>query len=132
MHNGKVDYAYQLRFAELCKKNKIPAFVLISAMGANPKSRIFYSRMKGQLEESVKALDFKKLLIAQPGPLLRPGSDRKMEVFMGKTLGFITRFGILKRYTPVSTATLAKAVVATSFEDFEGVRILGNKEISTY
>lgn len=128
----KVDYTYQMQFAEICAKNSIPAFALISAMGANPKSKIFYSRMKGELEEGVKKLNFEKLLIAQPGPLIRPGSDRKMEIIMGKVLGFITAMGVLKRYTPVTTATLAKAVVANSLKNFEGVRILGVHEITSH
>lgn len=128
----KIDYTYQLRFAEICKQNGIPAFALISAMGANPESGIFYSRMKGQLEERIKALNFKKLLLARPGLLLRPESNRKMEVLSGKVLRFITRLGILKRYTPIQTAQLAKAIIAHSLIHFTGIKILDMSQLLKY
>ena len=50
----KVDFDYQLQFAKTAKENGVEDFVLVSAYGANPNSKIFYSRMKGELEEEVK------------------------------------------------------------------------------
>ena len=54
----KIDYTYQYNVAKAAAENGVPQYVLISSAGASPKSRIFYSRMKGELEESVKKLTF--------------------------------------------------------------------------
>lgn len=62
----RVDYTYQYYFAKIASKNKVPAYVLVSSSGANKNSRLFYFRMKGELEEVVKELKFHKIHIAQP------------------------------------------------------------------
>ncbi|HLP05854.1 MAG TPA: NAD-dependent epimerase/dehydratase family protein, partial [Paludibacter sp.] len=46
----KVDFSYQFNTAEIAARNGVPSYVLVSAAGANPKSPIFYSNMKGKLE----------------------------------------------------------------------------------
>jgi uncharacterized protein YbjT (DUF2867 family) len=76
----KIDYEYQYQFAKMAKENKVNTYVLVSAENASAKSPIFYSKMKGQLEEDVKALHFSKLIIFNPPLLLRENSDRTMEV----------------------------------------------------
>ena len=55
--------------AEAARRNGVPAFVLVSAAGASPRSAIFYSRMKGELERDVEALGFPRLRILRPGML---------------------------------------------------------------
>src|SRR5690606_21044224 len=75
----KIDHDLNLHFAALAKKNGIPVFILLSAVNADAGSRIFYNRMKGSLEQHIKALDFSRLIIVQPGGLIRPDSDRAGE-----------------------------------------------------
>ena len=58
----KVDFDYQFKFAQLAKENNIPTFVLLSALGANSSSKIFYSKMKGTLEDVIKNLQFTSLI----------------------------------------------------------------------
>ena len=62
----RVDYDYQYAFAQQCKANGVATFVLVSAAMANAQSKVFYNRMKGQLEDAVKALGFSRLLISNP------------------------------------------------------------------
>ena len=104
----RVDYDYQYAFAEHCKNNGVPTFVLVSAAGAKAQSKLFYNRMKGQLEDAVKALDFSSLLIFQPSVLIRSNSDRAGENLSVKTINFLNKLGILKRYRPMPTAVLAE------------------------
>ena len=75
----RVDYDYQYAFAQQCKANGVPSFVLVSAAGAKAQSKLFYNRMKGALEEAVKKLNFPRLLIFQPSVLIRSNSDRAGE-----------------------------------------------------
>ena len=115
----RVDYDYQYAFALQCKANGVPTFVLISAAGATAQSKLFYNRMKGQLEDAVKALDFSCLLIFQPSILIRSNSDRSGENFTVKVFKFLNKLGILKRYRPMPTNVLAQRMrreVATATE----------------
>ena len=104
----RVDYDYQYAFAEHCHQNGVPTFVLISAAGAKAQSKLFYNRMKGQLEDAIKALGFPRLLIFQPSILIRSNSDRSGENFTVKAFKFLNKLGILKRYRPMPTVVLAQ------------------------
>ena len=104
----RVDYDYQYNFAELCHNNGVPTFVRVSAAGAKAPSKLFYNRMKGQLEDAIKALGFARLLIFQPSVLVRKGSDRKGEQFGLKMIVFLNKLGLFKRYRPMPTAILAQ------------------------
>ena len=115
----RVDYDYQYTFAQQCKANRVPTFVLISAAGAKVQSKLFYNRMKGQLEDAVKALDFPSLLIFQPSVLIRSNNDRGAENFSVKAIHFLNKIGLFKRYRPMPTNVLAQRMrreVATATE----------------
>ena len=106
----RVDYDYQYNFAKLCRDNGVPTFVLVSAAGAKAQSKLFYNRMKGQLEDAIKALGFARLLIFQPSVLVRKGSDRKGEQFGLKMIVFLNKLGLFKRYRPMPTDILAQKI----------------------
>ena len=104
----RVDYDYQYNFAEHCRNNGVPTFVLVSAAGAKAQSKLFYNRMKGQLEDAIKALGFPRLLIFQPSVLVRKESDRKGEQFGLKMIVLLNKLGLFKRYRPIPTSVLAE------------------------
>lgn len=110
----KVDYDYQYNFAKVAKENNVEDFILVSSYGASPTSQIFYSRMKGELEESIKALHFNKLTIFQPGMLDRKDTERTGEVLGGKIIKFANKFGILTQQKPLPTDILAQAMINSS------------------
>ena len=115
----RVDYDYQYAFAQQCKANGVPTFVLVSAAGAIAQSKLFYNRMKGQLEDAVKALGFVSLLIFQPSVLIRSNNDRGAENFSVKAIHFLNKIGLFKRYRPMPTNILAQRIrreVATATE----------------
>jgi len=116
----RVDYDYQYNFAEHCCNNGVPTFVLVSAAGAKAQSKLFYNRMKGQLEDAVKALDFSCLLIFQPSILIRSNSDRSGENFTVKAFNFLNKLGILKRYRPMPTEILAEKMLSTVYNSPKG------------
>lgn len=110
----KVDFDYQYNFAKTAKENDVEDYVLVSSYGANPKSKIFYSRMKGELEEEVKKLHFNKMTIFQPGMLDRKNTDRTGEVLGGKIIKFVNKFGVLEHQKPLPTDVLAQAMINSS------------------
>lgn len=107
----KVDHDYQLDFAKAAKENQVEDYILVSSYGANSKSKLFYSRMKGALEEAVKALHFNKITIFQPGMLERKESERSGEVLGGKIIKFANKLGILTSQKPLPTEVLAQAMI---------------------
>jgi len=110
----KVDFDYQYEFAKAAKENSVDDYILVSSYGANPKSKIFYSRMKGELEEAVKQLHFGKITIFKPGMLERKDSDRPGEVLGSRIIKFANRLGLLESQKPLPTTILAKAMVNSS------------------
>lgn len=107
----KVDFDYQYSFAKTAKENEVEDYILVSSYGANPNSKIFYSRMKGELEQKVKNLHFNKMTIFQPGMLERKNTDRTGEVLGGKIIKFANKLGMLESQKPLPTKVLAKAMV---------------------
>lgn len=110
----KVDFDYQYEFAKAAKENDVEDYVLVSAYGANPKSKIFYSKMKGELEEAVKQLHFNKITIFKPGMLERKNSERTGEVLGSRIIKFANKLGLLESQTPLPTDILAKAMINSS------------------
>lgn len=74
----QIDYGYNMIFAEACKAAGVAHFLLLSATGANPKSRIFYNRVKGDLERDVAALAFERLSLFQPSLLMGQHQDSRL------------------------------------------------------
>jgi len=109
-----IDYDYQFNFAKVAKENQVEDYILVSAYGASPDSKIFYSRIKGELEEAVKNLKFEKTTIFKPGMLERKNSDRNAEVTGLKALKFLNKLGLFKSQQPLPTEVLAKAMIVAS------------------
>jgi uncharacterized protein YbjT (DUF2867 family) len=110
----KVDFDYQYQFAKAAKENEVEDYVLVSAYGANPNSKIFYSKMKGELEEAVKQLHFNKITIFKPGMLERKNSERTGEVLGSRIIKFANKLGLLESQKPLPTDVLAKAMINSS------------------
>ena len=125
----RVDYDYQYAFAQQCKANGVPTFVLVSAAMANAQSKVFYNRMKGQLEDAVKAFEFTRLLIFQPSILIRSNSDRGAENFSVKAIHFLNKIGLFKRYRPMPTNILAQRMRCEVATATEGVHTFTLDEI---
>ena len=106
-----VDYEANLEFAKTARENGVNTLVLVSASGANAASRLFYPRMKGELEQALIALNFPHLTIFRPPLLIRPNSDRLGEKVAKRILYGLNRIGLLKNQRPLAVGTLAKAML---------------------
>ncbi|UFH32657.1 NAD(P)H-binding protein [Chryseobacterium sp. C-71] len=110
----KVDYDYQFQFAKAAKDNNVEDYILVSAYGANPQSKIFYSKMKGELEDAVRKLHFNKITIFKPGMLERKDSERSGEVLGSRIIKFANKLGLFESQKPLPTNVLAKAMINSS------------------
>ena len=119
----EIDFIINLIFAQKAKENGIENYVLVSSVGANAKSSVFYTRMKGELDEAVAKIGFKKPVIIRPASLTGDRKENRIaENVSIPILNFLTKF-ILKRYRPISDETVAQAMINAALLD------LGDKTI---
>jgi len=128
----KVDFEIPAVFAAIARENRVNSMVLVSSSDASPKSSVFYSRMKGELETELAALDFGQFIIFRPGPLQREGSDRSSEKILVKTIGFFNRLGLLKKYKPLPTEILAMKLAKAPWKMPQGTSLLKLQEIASF
>jgi len=113
----EVDFTFNLNFARKAKENGIENYVLVSSIGANAKSRIFYTRMKGELDEEVAKLGFKNLAILRPSSLTGNRKEKRpAEIISIPVLRFLTRF-MLKKYRPIKAEMVARAMINAALKD---------------
>ena len=104
-----IDYEANLEFAKVARQNGVNA--LVSASGANSASRLFYQRIKGELEQAIIALNFPHLIIFRPPLLIRPNSDRLGEKIAERILHGFDRIGLMKSQRPLAVEKLAQAML---------------------
>jgi uncharacterized protein YbjT (DUF2867 family) len=116
----EVDHDFQLRVAEAARRNGVPAFVLVSSAGASPRARIFYSRMKGELERDVEALGFPRLRILRPG--LLDGARREVRAGERWALRVLRPLApvLPAAARPVHVAVVARAAVRAALDPAPG------------
>ena len=125
----RVDFTYQYEFAKTAAQNGVSTYILVSSMGANAKSTVFYSRMKGELDEAVSKLNFLKTIIFRPSILDGNRQEKRAGEKVGLVLSrFLTRF-ILKRYQPTPVDILAKKMIESALDQKNGFRIISGIEI---
>ena len=125
----KVDYTYQLQAAQSARKNGVPVYALVSSVGADAKSMIFYSKMKGALDRDVKALGFEGCFILRPPSLIRKGSDRLGEKIGVVALRAFNAIGLMRNFTPMPTEAVAAAMIRLAKSGRKGTGIFTSQEI---
>ena len=128
----KIDYDYQYEFAKSARENDVHTYVLVSSDFASQNSRYFYSRMKGLLEEAVRALGFAKLTIFKPPLLIRKDSDRALEVALLKVIQFLNKIGIFRSQRPLQKEILAQAMINSAKQKNYGISSFRGKAIREF
>lgn len=120
----KIDFTYQYNFAKAAAANGVSTYVLVSSSGADPSSRIFYSRMKGELDAAVKKLPFSFIRIIQPGLLTGDRKEHRLgEKAAAPVLSLLQYIPGLRKYRPIPARTVAKAMIAAAFEGDKKVKV---------
>ncbi len=120
----EVDHDLVLAFARAARAAQAQRFALVSSIGADAASRVFYLRVKGQTEAAIMTLGFPALDIMQPGLLLGTRREwRPREFLLQWTLPVIAplMIGRAQAYRPVHAATLARAMVGAARSGRRGV-----------
>lgn len=125
----KIDYSYTLKTAEIAKKNGAEHFLLVSSLGADPKSRFFYNQIKGETEQAILNLGFRSVSIFRPSVLKGKRNEFRLGEFFGKTLLNMFSFAIPKKYKPTESYQLAKVIISVARKNQPGVTIYEADEI---
>ena len=119
----KVDVTYQYEVAKAASENGVSSYFLVSSSGANAKSKLFYMRIKGELDEKVKQLSFNKIRIFRPSLLL---GERPEKRFGEKAAENILKivvpiFPFLKNQRPIEGEKVARAMIVSANEDDKAI-----------
>lgn len=126
----KIDRGIPVSAAILSRKNDIPTFVVISALGANKDSKMFYNRTKGKMEVEVLAQDIPNTYIFQPSLIAgdrvesRPWENLAMKVMKILNPIFV---GGLKKYRSIHPKTIARAMIMVANEGYPKKRIISEE-----
>lgn len=110
----KVDYNYCYELAKIAVENKAQNFLLVSAVGADAASTIFYSRVKGELERDIQALPIQHIHIFHPSLLVGNRLEHRLGEKLGIGLAKVVSpllTGSLKKYKPIEATKVANALI---------------------
>lgn len=125
----QVDHAYPLQIAAIARRHGVDTFVLTSASGANPGSRVFYSRTKGELERDLAALDFGSLTFVRPALL----GGTRVQVRRAEAVG-LKLLGAMRpllppRYRVVEAEDVARCLLQAALLSQPGLRVIESEVI---
>ena len=124
----RVDYDYPLAVARAARAGGAAHFLLVSAMGASARSGVFYNRVKGELEDAVRALGYPSLTIARPSILLGERAERRPGEELAKKIGWL----VPSRWRPVHATQVAAALVDAARRAKPGTEILENPVLRSF
>ncbi len=119
-----IDRDLVVALASWAKHHQVHSIAIVSAVGADPKSSIFYTRTKGEMEQAVAALEIPATHFLQPSSLVGPRTTRRIGERIGITLNQIAApflVGTARRYRPMPHGVLARAVVQTALDRRAGL-----------
>ena len=130
-HFLKIDKKAVLDFAIACKLNGIKHFQLLSSVGANAASKSFYLRTKGELNDSLRSLNFERLSLFQPSMIITPknryGFSQAIILKVWPKLDFILQ-GKAKKYRGIKVEELGKAIAKNTLTELSGTEVLHYNE----
>ncbi len=130
----RIDKQAVLDFATLCRQSGVEHFQLLSSVGADAQSRSFFLRSKGELNDALRALNFKRLSLFQPSMIITPnnryGFSQAVTLAVWPTLSRIM-IGPLSKFRGIAVSDLGTAMANNSLLEGTGIEILHWKGVTT-
>ncbi len=128
----KVDFEYPVTLAAIARENNAQSFNLVSAMGADSSSIIFYNKVKGETEDALQSMKLEKANIYRPsfiaGERAEKRAAEKVALWVADKFDFIFS-GPFKKYAAVHAKTIANAMLETAKNSNEKFRIIPSDDI---
>ena len=122
----QVDFQYVVKLAAIATANFAAQFLVVSSMGANSRSRFYYSRVKGEMEAAVRQAPFRALHIFRPSLLLgqraAPRLGERVGAFFLKLASPLLQ-GSWRNYRAVPAATVAQAMLHAAESESRGIQV---------
>ena len=125
----KVDYDILLNIAMACKSNKASSFSFVSSAGADEKSKNFYLKLKGEIENSIMQIGLKSCLIFRPSLLLGKRNEFRFGEIIGQKIMPLVSFLMKSEYKPIKAVDVAKSIVHESKKIISGNKIYQYSEM---
>jgi uncharacterized protein YbjT (DUF2867 family) len=122
----RVDFTYPVKIAALTQHCGAKQFLIVTSLGADPHSRIFYSKVKGETEEAIRKMSIPALHIFRPSLLLGKRKEQRTAEKAGAILMSSLKYtmvGPLKKYRPIQASDVAKAMVYVALKEKTGLNI---------
>jgi len=123
----EIDHDLPLRWARWAKDVGARHLALVSSIGANARSRLFYTRTKGMLEDAVRELDFPSLTILRPSVIGGAREEFRLGESLSQLLGTLAPRG----YRTIPATVIASAMVSAALREAPGIRVVESGDIWT-
>ena len=120
-----VDHDMVVAFAKRAREMGARHLIVLSAIGADPKSSVFYNRVKGEMEQSLRAQEWPQLTIARPSLLIGDRTEPRLSEQLAAPLSRL----IPGKYHGIEACQLARALWRLALEEQNGVRVVESDEL---
>ncbi len=130
----RVDYEYPLKMAQLSEQKGVQNFSIVSSLGANSNSPIFYNKVKGYIEGDISKLSIPKINILQPSMLLGDRSEKRLKEDIGKVVMKVLNpimLGGFQKYRAITGEQVAKAMIFYAKNSNAGVNVYASDVLAS-
>tara|TARA_B100001173_G_scaffold298442_1_gene296051 strand:- start:157 stop:807 length:651 start_codon:yes stop_codon:yes gene_type:complete len=130
-----VDFDLPVLFAKWAEQNNCETFSLVSSLGADSKSKMFYNKTKGEIENEIKKFSFSKTQIFRPSLIMGKRNEFRPGELLGKgifTLLNPLMVGTLKKYKAIHAKDIAQGMVGHLSKNQYGVKVIESNEIMIF
>jgi len=128
----KVDFEYVIQSAKIAFGNGTKSMVVITAMGADAQSSIFYNKVKGEVEKELSSIGFDKLVIVRPSLLLGNRSEFRFGERVAQVCVRFINFLIPTKYKGIKAEQVAKAMIHYESKSSQPVAIYENQQLLSF
>ena len=127
-----IDFEITCKVAEACAENSVELFQFVSSSGADARSKNFYLKLKGEIEDAVIQIDVKSLRIYRPGLLMGQRKEYRFGERIAQFLMPKLKWLLPATYRPVQALSVAAQMLALAKSNTTGKKIIENEEILNF
>ena len=131
----QIDYQYVVELSIIAERANVQKLIIVSSVGANAKSRNFYLKTKGEMEEKVCKAMIPTIVFLRPSMLLGTREEFRFGELIGQKLMKVFGFlfvGKLKRYKAIDAETVTTAMIALTKENNESTIFIESEQIEQH
>lgn len=125
----KVDYDIPVNAARFCEETGCPVFLLVSSVGADSKSKNFYLKLKGEVEDKIREMKIASVSVFRPSMLLGKRQEFRFGELVAKSISEPLSFLFPSKYKPVKAENVARAMISASKKAAPGFNVFHYKEM---